>query len=176
MVAVLTPVYAALINSSGQGGIMETINWDAVSALSEALGVVAVVASLIFVGFQIRQNAESTRSATVAQCLNISTSWAGTLGSDKATAAVFVRGLADPQSLDVEEKSQFAMLLLSLCRAHSNSQYQFRQGLLDEQIWTAVQRTMKTAFSQPGFAWWWPKYQEGFTEDFSKMVEELVET
>ena len=37
---------------------MEAINWEALQAISEALGLVVVIASLIFVGLQVRQNSE----------------------------------------------------------------------------------------------------------------------
>lgn len=33
---------------------MEAINWDAISAISESLGLIVVVGSVLFVGFQIR--------------------------------------------------------------------------------------------------------------------------
>ena len=51
---------------------MEAINWEAVQAVSEALGLIVVVGSLIFVGFQIRQNAQATRAASMN---NIMGSW-----------------------------------------------------------------------------------------------------
>lgn len=37
------------------------MNWDAVSAIAEILGVLAVVISLVYVGFQVRQNTMQLR-------------------------------------------------------------------------------------------------------------------
>jgi hypothetical protein len=38
---------------------MGAINWDAVSAMAEIIGVITVVGSLIFIGFQMRQNTKA---------------------------------------------------------------------------------------------------------------------
>ena len=37
------------------------MNWDAITAIAELAGVVAVVVSLIYVGFQVRQNTRQLR-------------------------------------------------------------------------------------------------------------------
>ena len=38
---------------------MEAFNWQALQAISETLGLIVVVSSLVFVGFQVRQSDES---------------------------------------------------------------------------------------------------------------------
>ena len=52
------------------------VNWQAISALSEASGVIVIAISLIFVGFQIRQNAQATRAASMN---NIMENWSDKL-------------------------------------------------------------------------------------------------
>lgn len=37
------------------------MNWDAIGAIAEVVGVIAVVLSLIYVGFQVRQNTAQLR-------------------------------------------------------------------------------------------------------------------
>ena len=50
---------------------MEAINWVAVQAVSEALGLIVVIGSLLFVGFQIRQNAQATRAASMNNVMGV---------------------------------------------------------------------------------------------------------
>ena len=40
------------------------MNWDAIAAIAEALGAVGVVATVVYVAFQIRQNSRSIEGAT----------------------------------------------------------------------------------------------------------------
>ena len=40
------------------------MNWDAIGAIAELLGAVGVIASLIYLATQIRQNTRSVRGAT----------------------------------------------------------------------------------------------------------------
>ena len=40
------------------------MNWDAVGALAELVGATGVIASLIFVGFQVRGSIPSSRTRT----------------------------------------------------------------------------------------------------------------
>ena len=49
---------------------MEPINWEAVQAISETLGLIIVVSSLIYVGLEVRQNAKATRAATMNNMMN----------------------------------------------------------------------------------------------------------
>ena len=42
-----------------------TIEWEAISAVSEIIGAVAVVVSLIYVAAQIRQNTRAIRGSTL---------------------------------------------------------------------------------------------------------------
>ena len=39
------------------------INWDIIAAVSEAIGAIAVVISLIYLAFQVRQNTRAIRGA-----------------------------------------------------------------------------------------------------------------
>ena len=49
---------------------MEAINWEAVSAVSEALGLIVVFGSLIFVGLQIRQSTDVAKANAYEEAAN----------------------------------------------------------------------------------------------------------
>ena len=41
------------------------MNWDAISALSEFIGAIAVVVTLIYLAVQVRQNTQSIKTSTL---------------------------------------------------------------------------------------------------------------
>jgi hypothetical protein len=76
------------------GDEVETMNWDAVIAVSEIIGVVAVIASLIYVGAQIRQNTDIAR-ATIVHETSVSFSRIHELLADNEELSdIYVRGVA----------------------------------------------------------------------------------
>ena len=72
---------------------METINWDAVAALSEALGVIVVVASLIFVGVQMRQNTLAIKLTAAQAVSERNTNWARLIPENEHLAEILWEGL-----------------------------------------------------------------------------------
>ena len=48
-----------------------TVNWEAIGAVGEILGAIAVIGSLIFVGVQIRSNTRAPQTATTHNLTNI---------------------------------------------------------------------------------------------------------
>ena len=59
------------------------MNWEAIATVAEVIGAIGVVASLLYVGVQIRQNSETTKAATIAQVLDQSASISLVMATDK---------------------------------------------------------------------------------------------
>ncbi|MGD8320917.1 MAG: hypothetical protein PVJ02_10690 [Gemmatimonadota bacterium] len=103
-------------------------------AVSESVGVVAVVASLVFVGIQVRQSAEATRAATRQ---NLSDAWRewNLAMSDPVLwePAARLSELDDPAQGSYEDTSAVVSLMRSLFTTWSNAFFQHDQGYLDEE-------------------------------------------
>ncbi len=77
------------------------MSWEAVGALSELAGAIGVIASLIYVGMQVRQNTRSMRAATYDSLVRSNGEWLGPVIQDAALAANFEVAVASWS--DVEE-------------------------------------------------------------------------
>ncbi len=141
-------------------------------AIGELVGGVAVIASLLYVGIQIRQNTALTRAATMSDALNQSGEFSQAVALDKATSALFFKGVDDPDSLDRDEKSQFFFVMMAFMRRYENSEYQLRQGLLPEDGWSGFRNNLASIAPRPGFSWWWARAEAGFTEEFRTLVNQ----
>jgi len=89
------------------------VNWEAISAVSEAFGVIAIVISLVFVGFQIRQNVQATRAASMD---NIMEKWGEfylRLSENDNLAAVVWNGVQDAKALVGVDRWRLSMALTS---------------------------------------------------------------
>ena len=78
------------------------MNWDAVGALAELIGAVAVIATLIYLSIQIRQNTRANEIESSQGNLDQGVSWMNNLIQDPSLAELYLAGLQD--KLDTEEQ------------------------------------------------------------------------
>ena len=89
---------------------MEAINWEAVTALSEAIGVIVIIASLIFIGFQIRQTSQQLQNQTENLCYE-RVFQAYDPVFEGRNAEIFHAGLHAPETLEGNDAFVFDLLM-----------------------------------------------------------------
>ena len=93
------------------------MQWEAIGAIGELAGAVAVVVTLIYLSAQIRQNNRNLQEATSSTINQGLMSINGRLSTDPEFSDIVLRGRADPDSLEEVEFERFrawAMDLLNL--------------------------------------------------------------
>ena len=60
------------------------------ASIAEVIGAVAVIVSLIFVGFQLRETARATRTATASAASASMSAWYTATGGSEQTSALFL--------------------------------------------------------------------------------------
>ena len=150
----------------------------------EAIGVLAVVASLGFVGLEIRQNSEATRAATVQSLQNAWLDWNLTMADPALWSAVArLEQLDDLRDASYEDGAAVSSLMRSLFATWSNAQYQHLNGHLDSEYWEAMVRNMKMNVDAQSFGegwtrlviWYWEINRPIYPTRFQTLFDELVE-
>ena len=142
-------------------------------AIGELVGGVAVIASLIFVGLQVRQNTISVRGANSQSVADASLRFATLLGSDPQVALTLNRGLAG-DSLDPGEQAQFTYLYHAWARQTEQCYFLFRNGTLDEELWVGLTETSKSFLGRPGGARMWPSIRPRVRAAFGNYVDQVI--
>ena len=86
------------------------MNWEALGAISELVGALAVIATLLYIALQIRQNTKAIRGATlnaITEHKQFELRWS----SDIATA--WRKSLSEPENLTEEENWQMSEWMAS---------------------------------------------------------------
>ena len=83
------------------------MNWDAIGAIGEIVGAVAVVISVIYLAIQIRIGSSAVSTNLRDSIYSSFFEWNYQLTADPGFAAMFHRGLQDFNSLSEEEKPRF---------------------------------------------------------------------
>jgi hypothetical protein len=151
------------------------------ASLGSFVSGVAVLISLIFLYFQLRQLGQQVRQAERNQQASIRHSRV-TRNVDILLARVdpglinaWQHGIRDPDKLTETEAAQF----LGMCRANfwalEDAFYQHEEGLLNEDAWSTVLATNRTLIGIPGYRVAWKAgVRRGYAGRFRDFVDDLA--
>lgn len=146
-------------------------------SIAEAVGVIGVIASLVFVGVEIRQNAEATRSAMAQQLTDGWLQWNLTMVDSDAWAAVGrLYELEDLSEASFEDRSVAGSLMRAVFQNWSNLHYHYLNGNLDQTLWDSVVRDITVGNSMDWLrlrAWAWEQNRHVYHESFQRLFDSL---
>ncbi len=93
------------------------INWSALGSISETIGAVAVVASLIYLGVQIKQNSRAVRATIEQESAKLINQNMMSIAASEELSLLYIQASEDFSSLKDSEKARMLMLLTGLFRA-----------------------------------------------------------
>jgi hypothetical protein len=140
------------------------MNWQAISAVSEIVGAVAVVISLIYVAAQIRQNTLQTRSDGHARVTDSYNDLLGQLLADDALFKLIVVGCQEWSRLSPFEQSRFHIFFHQHLM-HLRMAYQLHdKGAMDDDVYKTVEDLHINVLANPGAKVWWKMVGESLVE------------
>ena len=128
------------------------MNWDAVSAIAEVIGLIAIVVSLIYVSIQIRQNTMMMRSSA-KQSLTDATQGLIYKAMDHSTE--WVKLISGDEPATPEEEARMSLLVRAMLRGFESQCYQYDAGLLEDAEWTALKQAIRDICGLPGVNRYW---------------------
>lgn len=147
------------------------MNWDAIGAVGEIIGAIAVVATLIYLSTQIRQNnkllSSDSRQTLVSNDLT-------SLISNVENSDVFAK-LVSKELLSAEEQLRLSFIFALDLRNREFEYFQFKNGLLDEETWLSYRKVVLINHSTGLGKKWWEEIGRGIVDpEFAKQVDELL--
>ena len=150
---------------------MTLLEWG---ALGELIGGIAIIGSLLYVGVQVKNSARATRSATANDASVHMQAWYLEIGSDAEKSAVFLNGMANPDSLSREEFFQFTMMTHAAFLAFQNAYYLSQEGTLDPGIQRSITNIILGVKDQPGLHVYWNERKQLLYPGFVEFVDDLL--
>jgi hypothetical protein len=125
-------------------------------AVRETLAALGVIASLVFVGMEIRQNTTVARAATrQAMAETAITLFDGPYSDAELNRQLFDWIEAEDADPNCRE-TRFCMWIRGLLRAHENVFLQVQLGVLDESAFDSYACRGVRVYQSPRFRAWWP--------------------
>jgi len=139
------------------------------TTIRETLAAFGVIASLLFVGWEIRQSNMQARAAAY-QAIGIATAETFDSWSHDRQFPVMSESAA---SMDTTDWRQWALKLTAFARLGETILLQVEQGLLPEDAMDRLGYTgWRSIFHSPAYGCVWPLIRPGVSTSFRRFVEE----
>lgn len=149
------------------------MNWDAIGALGELVGAIAVVVSVLYLAWQVRSQVRETKLHAIHEVSHGFREGIAATFLDKQLSELFVAAKDGPEKLSEAERLQFVAFVQRNYRVWEDAFYQRRQGRLDEPHWRSMERQYSSLLSWPGVRWVWSIRRDFYTPEFAAYVDSL---
>jgi hypothetical protein len=135
------------------------MNWDAVGAISEIVGVVAIIASLIYVAVQIRQNTDIARATIVHETSVSFSRFHELLSADAELTDIYLRGVKGEDLTEIETRRFNSLIEITMAYLE-DVDHQYKSDLYfdeddDIDLILYIAPTYRRLFCSPLFRKWW---------------------
>ena len=144
-------------------------------AIGELVGGTAVIATLVYLALQIRQDAHSTRSLAAQGMINGQAQSLFLLATDEDLARIVRVGWLDDaeDSLSPGEWHRCSSYLVGFYVQVDFAYHQHLAGRLDESVWNRMADEIPLFFTR-GMKRWWEQDKPRFSPEFVAFVEEKI--
>jgi hypothetical protein len=112
------------------------VDWNAIGAIGEIIGAVAVVVTLIYLAGEVRHATRATQAANFEAASALEQEFLLTLGQDPATARTWAAYMfGDQTTLTDDERMQAMFLMGSLVRRLENIYHQHKLDTISDDAW-----------------------------------------
>ena len=143
-----------------------------IANIGEILGAAGVIASLIFVGWQIKSNTKTARLRMHEQATQTLLSFLNAVLTDPDAFSTGLQS-TDENFADLSDgqKMFFFGTMLGFFKHFELLYAQYAEGVLDQESWDAWSEQIRMYYYQPGAQTWWKLRKATFIPGFRDYLE-----
>ena len=148
------------------------MNWDAIGALGEIVGAMAVVATLLYLSREIRQNVRSVSVAALRDTTAQWNHWSDMLASSPDLANIVAKGNKSFGSLTEAESLRYGAYLQSFF----DNVESYRALIAEHNILRdlgVLRSIVHRRIQIPGFWEWWKENSADYNDDFVDWIHHI---
>jgi len=150
------------------------VNWEALGAIAEVTGVIAIVISLLYLARQVKEGNDLNRTNTFREIMYGMINHNNVMFGPE-NAELVTRGFKSFASLPPVDKIRFAHLMTSYFQFPEDSWNSAQVGLLGDDTmenWSWYLRTQ--FFPYDGVQEWWSEYKSVYAPDFQIWMDKVA--
>ena len=148
------------------------MNWDAVGAIGEIVGAVAVVATLLFVGREVRQNRRALSVSALRDTTAQWNHWSEMIAVSTDLADIVAKGNEAPESLSEAESLRYGAYV----QAFFDNVESYRALVIDHRLerdLDVLVAITRRRLEIPGFWAWWKDNSDDYAGEYIDWVEQV---
>src|SRR5437588_10010002 len=142
------------------------MNWDAISAISQLIGSIAVVLSVLYLALQVHRSTRVAKLATQDAAAAALRDVTKPLMENAELERIWRVGLEDNGELLSEERACFFHAAYQFLKAFETIHFHYVYGLMDRQLFEGWHGLLRHYILAPGMAHYWKLRPEVFSERF----------
>jgi len=149
------------------------MNWEAINAISQLVGSIAVVFSVLYLGIQVHRSTRVAKLAAQDAAATALRDVTKPFAENAELARIWRTGLEDLNALSAEDQARFFHSTFQFLKAFETIHFHYVYGLMDAQIWKGWCGLLLHYIASPGIEHYWRLRHELFSTRFQKFVETL---
>lgn len=148
------------------------MNWDAIGAVAELLGALGVIATLVYLGRQIRQNTDSVSMSAEGAMSQQIADWASRVNADPELGEIWNKAADSQDELTDYEKRRWLWFIVEMMFMYEGHFQLFLKGHISPGAWDAKANLMVGLLMQnKAAAEWWEGRVAPFSPEFFEHIE-----
>ena len=144
-----------------------------INAISQIIGTLAVVLSLIYLAIQVRQGTKNLRTTTRDSSFRSLMEWNYYIMSDPDLAWIFQQGCKDFESLNEKDRARYVHVMYSFLKMFENLYLHYSDKSIEIDVWEHNRHILEAYAYQPGAKYYWSQRSGIFHPDFQKFFNEI---
>ena len=151
------------------------MNWDAIGAIGEIVGALAVVVSLAYLGTQIRISNRASRQTAEQHLIDVQKIWLGRISDSESLADIWIKGSKNDSALSESEWIRYGALCNEITLNWERSFLLGKDGDVSSLVLDRDSRQRRIVINSPGYRKWFAARKETLTEEFADLIEMELE-
>jgi hypothetical protein len=150
------------------------MNWEALGAIGQIVGVVLVGITLIYLALQLRQNTSALKSSTFLAISTLMGSTMEVFAIHADLAPLLIKVQPGLNELSAAERARYGFLMMMAYRRVETVVVQRHLGFIDSELTEGFERSALSALGSKGARQWWEASKGAFSDLFSTWVDEKL--
>jgi len=129
------------------------MNLELAAVIAEIVSAFAVVATLIFLAIELRNNRDATRSSALDSLASGFNATSAQIFSDPGLTDIWLKGMEDPEALNELERTQLVLMVQSYVNTYTSVRKYHESGALPNDEWLVYSKGMAGFMNTPGGYW-----------------------
>jgi hypothetical protein len=151
------------------------MNWEAIGAVGELIGSLAVVLTLAYLAFQIKQSGKAAISVSTNQSRTAVTDIMGAITSSTDAVKTYTAGLHERESLELHERVRFDLIIFQQLRVLETIFLEYQEGLVPKEVFEGQWRGEQSILRTKGGRESWMKQKTFVAREFMEWVDENID-